>query len=118
MRDDSSPTQRSKQSQTSQGVEGTEQGSKGFDPDWDGTVFLCRVWALGETPRLHQHDVLHSLRHKQRFQRSESARKHEDKHIETFLRIAQDCECKFQRIPFPVRLLVLIIKLVLNKPPA
>lgn len=67
MRDDSSLTQRSKQSQTSQGVEGTEHGSKGFDPDRDGTVFLCCVWALGETPGLHQHNVLDSLRHKQHF---------------------------------------------------
>lgn len=96
--DESNLTQRSKQPQTSQGVEGTEHGSQGSDPDRDGTVFLRWVWTLGETPGLHQHHVLHSGRHKQYFWPPESLRKHDNKHIQT---LAQNCECKFQRISFP-----------------
>ena len=53
-------TQRSDQSQASQGIEGTEHGTEGFDPYRNGAVCLYGVWTLRETPGLHQHYVLYS----------------------------------------------------------
>lgn len=58
-------TERPGQPESSQGVEGTQDGSHGSDPHWDGVV-VGVVWASGEAPRLHQQQVLDSMRSSRR----------------------------------------------------